>query len=37
MNTFRTVKYIEENIYGGQLFDAACNTGTVDESKWWSF
>eukprot|EP00759_Apiculatamorpha_spiralis_P006823 PhF_6_TR14086/c0_g1_i1/m.22503/K01173/ENDOG; endonuclease G, mitochondrial len=35
--TFRTVKYIEDNIYGGQLIDASCNTGTVNPSDWWQF
>ena len=35
--TFRTVQYIEKNIYGGQLFDASCNTNTVDQNQWWSF
>jgi len=36
-NTFYTVKQVEE-LYGGTLFpESKCNTGVVEEDKWWSF
>eukprot|EP00759_Apiculatamorpha_spiralis_P050897 PhF_6_TR4969/c0_g1_i1/m.7040/K01173/ENDOG; endonuclease G, mitochondrial len=35
--TFRTVKYIEDNVYGGRLIDSSCNTGSVNPADWWKF